>query len=263
LLLARRVIFKAAARPLTARAPITPHCPARAQHYRKEWDRRVKTWLDQPARKVRRREARKSKAAAAAPRPVGLLRPTVRGQSARYNAKAKQGRGFSLAELRAAGLTAAAAGTIGIAVDHRRINKSEESLAANKARLAAYLATVVVAKRKAKGADQSTVPTIGTSTTAAGGLGGKAQARVRGAPRATLGENEKRASRPAPAAAVKAPGASAPVEFVAVTAELKKAQAYRTLRQEWINMRLVGKREKAKKEKAEAAAKATEKKPDE
>jgi large subunit ribosomal protein L13e len=207
---------------------------------------------------VRRREARKSKAAAAAPRPVGLLRPTVRGQSARYNAKAKQGRGFSLAELKAAGLTPAAAGTIGIAVDHRRVNKSEESLAANKARLQAYLATVVVAKRKVKGADASTVPTIGTSTAKPG----KAEARVRGAPRASLMENEKRASAPAPAAAHKKPAAAAPVEFVPVTAELKKAQAYRTLRQEWINMRLMGKRAKAKKEKEEAAAKAGEKKPD-
>jgi len=194
---------------------------------------------------VRRREARKSKAAAAAPRPVGLLRPTVRGQSERYNAKAKQGRGFSLAELKAAGLTPAAAGTIGIAVDHRRVNKSEESLAANKARLQAYLATVVVAKRKVKGADASTVPTIGTATSAKG-LGAKAAARVRGAPRAAL-LDLSRAEKPfAPAKApAAAPGAKA-AEFVAVSETLKKAQAYRTLRQEWINMRLKGKRDKVK-----------------
>ncbi len=206
---------------------------------------------------MRRREARKAKAAAAAPRPVGLLRPTVRGQSARYNAKAKQGRGFSLAELRAAGLTPAAAATIGISVDHRRINKSEESLAANVARLTAYLKTVVVAKRKVKGADASTVPTIGSDL---GRKTGKAVARVRGAPRAAL-IGLARAS--APAAAAPRQAAAGKVEFVAISAEMKKAQAYRTLRQEWINARLKGKRDKVKKEKAEAALKAADKKPEE
>ena len=48
------------------------------QHFHKKWARRVKTWLDQPAQKKIRREARKVKAAKISPRPVGgALRPLV------------------------------------------------------------------------------------------------------------------------------------------------------------------------------------------
>jgi hypothetical protein len=48
------------------------------QHFHKDWDRRVKTWFDQPRQKKIRRERRKVKAAALAPRPVsGALRPLV------------------------------------------------------------------------------------------------------------------------------------------------------------------------------------------
>jgi len=38
---------------------------------------------------------------AVAPRPIGSLRPIVRGQTIRYNQKLKLGRGFSLQELKA------------------------------------------------------------------------------------------------------------------------------------------------------------------
>lgn len=48
------------------------------QHFHKKWQRRVKTWLQQPVQKKIRREARKVKAAAMAPRPAsGPLRPLV------------------------------------------------------------------------------------------------------------------------------------------------------------------------------------------
>ena len=218
------------------------------QHFRKEWDRRVKTWLDQPARKTRRREARKAKAAAIAPRPVGLLRPTVRGQSARYNAKAKQGRGFTLAEIRAAGLTPAAATTIGIAVDHRRQNKSEQSLSVNKERLLKYLATVVIAKKKGK------APVVGVAP------GGKAGGLVRAVARKQLPEQAGLQTVHAASAARQAAPA---VQFVAVSDAMKGATAFRTLRQEWINMRLAGKRAKVAAEKAAAAEKAEAKKPEE
>jgi large subunit ribosomal protein L13e len=50
--------------------------------------------------------------------------PTIK-----YNAKVRLGRGFSLEELKGAGITAKFAPTIGIAVDLRRTNKSAESLA--------------------------------------------------------------------------------------------------------------------------------------
>lgn len=44
-------------------------------HFRKHWHKRIKTWFDQPARKLRRRQNRQAKAVEIAPRPVaGLLR---------------------------------------------------------------------------------------------------------------------------------------------------------------------------------------------
>ena len=110
---------------------------------------RVKTWLDQPARKVRRRQARAKKAAAIAPRPVaGALRPVVRCQTVRYNMRVRAGRGFTLDEVKGAGLGRQQAQSLGVAVDHRRTNKSKESLAANVARLKEYLGKLVVFPRK-------------------------------------------------------------------------------------------------------------------
>ena len=67
------------------------------------------------------------------PRPVaGVLRPVVRGQTKRYNTKVRAGRGFTLDELKTAGIPAKFAQTVGIAVDHRRKNRSEESLQARR-----------------------------------------------------------------------------------------------------------------------------------
>lgn len=44
-------------------------------HFRKHWVKRIKTWFNQPGRKLRRRENRQKKAVAIAPRPIaGLLR---------------------------------------------------------------------------------------------------------------------------------------------------------------------------------------------
>jgi large subunit ribosomal protein L13e len=111
--------------------------------------RRVKTWLDQPARKERRREARKAKAAAIAPRPTaGSLRPVVRCPTVKYHTRVREGRGFTLDELKAAGIAAKVAPTIGIAVDHRRKNRSEEGFRANVARLAEYKSRLVVLPRR-------------------------------------------------------------------------------------------------------------------
>ena len=54
----------------------------------------------QPGRKSRRRNARLTKAAALAPRPVDKLKPIVRCPSIKYNRRVRAGRGFSLAELK-------------------------------------------------------------------------------------------------------------------------------------------------------------------
>lgn len=70
-------------------------------HFHKDWQRFVKTWFDQPARKFRRRQNRVKKAKAIAPRPArGPLRPIVRCPTIRYHTKVRAGRGFTLDELK-------------------------------------------------------------------------------------------------------------------------------------------------------------------
>lgn len=70
--------------------------------FRKKWQEKVRTWFNQPARKLRRRNARVEKAKAVFPRPTaGALRPVVHGQTVKYNMKKRAGRGFTLEELKA------------------------------------------------------------------------------------------------------------------------------------------------------------------
>ncbi|KAL7550223.1 hypothetical protein ACHAWF_013459 [Thalassiosira exigua] len=109
---------------------------------------KVKLSLNQAGKKKSRRIARAAKAAAIAPRPLQLLRPSVHCPTQRYSAKVRLGKGFTLEELKAAGLTARYARTVGIAVDHRRTNKSAESLAVNVARLEEYKGKLIVFPKK-------------------------------------------------------------------------------------------------------------------
>jgi large subunit ribosomal protein L13e len=120
-----------------------------ANHFRKDWQRRVRTWFDQPGRKLRRRNARKTKATTLGIRPLTLLRPAVRAQTVRYNRKVREGRGFTLAELKSAGIGKKEARGVGIVVDHRRRNLSEEGKKINVDRLQAYKARLIVFPRKA------------------------------------------------------------------------------------------------------------------
>jgi large subunit ribosomal protein L13e len=121
-----------------------------SNHFRKDWQRRVRTWFDQPGRKLRRRNARKAKAAALGVRPLTLLRPAVRAQTVRYNRKVREGRGFTLAELKEVGINRKEALGVGIVVDHRRRNLSEEGKKLNVERLKAYKAKLIVFPRNAK-----------------------------------------------------------------------------------------------------------------
>ncbi|XP_016126920.1 60S ribosomal protein L13-like [Sinocyclocheilus grahami] len=119
-------------------------------HFHKDWQKRVRTWFNQPARKIRRRKARQAKARRIAPRPVaGPLRPAVRCPTIRYHTKVRAGRGFTLEELKAAGINKKVARTIGIAVDPRRHNRSTESLQANVQRLKEYRSKLIIFPRKA------------------------------------------------------------------------------------------------------------------
>ena len=120
------------------------------QHQRKHWNPNssqrgnIKTFLDQPMRKERRRRLRVQKAKKLFPRPVKSLRPSVACPTIRYNMKKRLGRGFSTDELSAAGITAKYAKSIGVRVDLRRKNLSEEGLSRNVQRLKTYLAKLVL-----------------------------------------------------------------------------------------------------------------------
>mmetsp|Transcript_18695 Transcript_18695/g.38892 ORF Transcript_18695/g.38892 Transcript_18695/m.38892 type:complete len:214 (+) Transcript_18695:113-754(+) len=197
-------------------------------HFHKWWARHVVTWFNQPGRKVRRRKARAAKAAATFPRPVaGALRPKVRAQTVRYNTKSRLGRGFTLEELKEAGIPAKVAATIGIAVDHRRKNKSLESLQDNVKRLKEYKSKLVLFPRKA------------------------------GKPKKGDSSRDECATATQDTGAVLMPlAAEKPeLEMVAVTADMKNFNAYQKLRVERANARIVGLR---KKRAEEAAAKAKE-----
>jgi len=117
-------------------------------HFHKNWANHVQTWFDQPADKQKRRNARIAKAKRVAPRPVNLLRPVVRCPTIKYNMKVRAGRGFTFAELKAAQINKKQARGIGIAVDHRRENRSEESFQANVQRLKLYKSKLVVFPRR-------------------------------------------------------------------------------------------------------------------
>lgn len=191
---------------------------------------RVRTWFDQPARKLRRRKTRAAKGARAAPRPVdGALRPVVRCQTAKYNTRSRLGRGFTLAELKEAGIAARLAPTIGIAVDKRRRNCSVEGLQANVQRLKEYKAKLIVFPRKPGKVKPGDSDAAATSVAAT-------------LPKGALLPLEK-------------PTLSVGVE--PLTDELKGKAAYRTLRLESTNLRYKGIREKRA---ADAAAEAEEKK---
>ncbi|GJE87651.1 60S ribosomal protein L13 [Phanerochaete sordida] len=190
-------------------------------HFRKDWQSRVRTWFDQPGRKLRRRQARKTKAAALGARPLELLRPAVRGQTIRYNRKIREGRGFTLAELKEAGISRKSARGVGIVVDHRRRNLSEEGKALNVERLKAYKARLIVFPRNAK------KPKKGDTT----------------------GDDLKAETTRAQIALPNPYVHEAPRK---ITEEEREFKAYRTLRDEWANAKHEGAR------KARAAKKAEE-----
>ncbi|KAG8689909.1 60S ribosomal protein L13 [Ceratobasidium sp. 395] len=197
-----------------------------ANHFRKDWQRRVRTWFDQPGRKLRRRNARKVKAATLGVRPLHLLRPAVRAPTVRYNIKLREGRGFTLGELKAAGVGRKEARTLGITVDHRRRNLSEEGKKLNVERLKAYRERLIVFPRNPK------KPKKGDST------GDDLKAET------------TRAPVPLPAPFVH----EAPRK---ITAEERDFQAFRALRNARANHRHAGARKvrEKKKEEEEAAKK--------
>ena len=93
----------------------------------------------------RSHQKRLKKARAIAPRPAaGAIRPIVRCPTVKYHTKVRTGRGFTLEEIKRAGLNKNFARTIGIAVDHRRKSRSLDSLQQNVQRLKEYRSRLIL-----------------------------------------------------------------------------------------------------------------------
>jgi len=119
-------------------------------HFRKDWQRRVKTWFNQPGRKIRRHRNRVRLAAELGARPIRPLRPAVHCPTVRYNMKIREGYGFTLTELKEAGLHKREALGLGIKVDYRRRNLSEEGKKVNVERLTEYKSRLLVFPRRTR-----------------------------------------------------------------------------------------------------------------
>ncbi len=172
-----------------------------------------KTWFQQPIQKKIRRAKRQEKAAAIAPRPAsGNLKPLVHCPTQKYNSKVRLGRGFTLEELKAAGIQKQYAKTIGISVDHRRSNKCEESLKLNADRLKQYMSRLVVFPKKAGKVSEAD----------------KAIGQLKG----TI---------------VAAPAEESFLTFATITEEMKSSNAYTALRAARNDAKLVGIRAEQKK----------------
>ena len=163
------------------------------------------------------------------PRPIQKLRPIVSSTTRKYAGKVRYGRGFALAELKAAGLSAAFARTVGIAVDHRRTATSEEQLQLNVERLNKYKSQLILFPRREGKAKK--------------GLINDATAEKLSSPAASTQYAGKLLAREAAAKEDK---------FEAITADDKKRSAHSDARIARVNARYNGRRIKRA---ADAAAK--------
>lgn len=117
-------------------------------HLRKHPRPLIRTFFNQPAKKLQRLQKRQQRAAEIYPRPLNKLKPIVHKPTQRYSSQVRLGRGFTLEEIKAVGLSKLFARSVGINVDTRRTNKSNESLQKNIQRLKEYLDKLVLLPRK-------------------------------------------------------------------------------------------------------------------
>jgi len=204
-------------------------------HFHKDWKRGIKTWFNQPFKKQRKRRTRTARNSKLAPRPSGLLRPGVRCPGLRYNLKMRIGRGFTLAEVKKAGLCAGFAKSIGIAVDPRRRSKSMETLQLNAQRLKEYKARLVLFPTKPKRKLKK-----GEATEKERALA----AQIKGPLMPLKKYNSVMSSRKA----------------IIPTDDMKKGSVFAALRKARADVRLVGKRAKKSKDMADTLIMGSEKK---
>jgi len=204
-------------------------------HFRKDWQRRVKTWFNQPGRAARRHRNRVTRAATLGARPLKSLRPAVHCPTVRYNMKVREGYGFSLAEIKEAGFNKRECRGLGVVVDYRRRNLSEESKKLNVERLKEYKTRLIVFPKrtrtsvllKKQGKIEEDKPKSGRFT-----LSDKPVSQL---------SSDEYTRQPVP---LPVPAHESPRK---ITAEEKKFEAYKTLRDAWTARREAGKTAAAEK----------------
>ena len=189
-------------------------------HLRKHWGKFVRTWFDQPAKKASRYNTRKTKAEQIFPRPLKNLKPIVAGQTNKHNGKLRYGKGFTLLELKKAGLTARFARTVGISTDHRRVNANKDALDRNVERLEQYKKKLILLPLKEGKAKK--------------GLIDDASAEKAKSDAAQV-QNKSRNL-------IDLPKADKSAEFVTLTEEMKKHRAYQQIRQAKVDHKYARKR---------------------
>jgi len=118
--------------------------PVVTSHFKKHWVERVRCNFNKPMKARKRKQRRLEKASKLFPRPLQTLRPLVRIASAKHNNRLRFGRGFSISELKGAKLNPLFARTIGISIDKRRRNISEEGYNRNVQRLLEYKSKLIL-----------------------------------------------------------------------------------------------------------------------
>ena len=181
-------------------------------HLKFDWQKKVRTWFNQPGRKHRRRVLRNKKAKLVTPNPTHKLRPVVRGQTNKYNTKIKLGKGFTVKELKEAGIKGLAyARSLGIAVDLRRKDTSKETLDLNAGRVKEYLSRMILYPRKTDKPEKK--PQVKEATAdKLQGPEAKEQNTLKGV--------------------IELPKKEIGYTFAPITAEMKKANVYQTQRKE-------------------------------
>jgi len=157
------------------------------------------------------------------PRPIQKLRPIVSSATRRYAGKVRYGRGFTLAEIKGAGLSARVAASVGISVDHRRTSTSQEQLKLNIDRLNDYKSKLVLFPRKDGKPKKGLIADSANTDVAVQKNTGRVLARD---------------------------AAAREDKFEAITEDMKKVNPHSQYREAWVNARYKGRREKRKADEA-------------
>jgi large subunit ribosomal protein L13e len=153
--------------------------------------------------------------------PWFTVRPSdITARSAKEEVPVVVNAGFTLGEIKAAGLGVAFARSVGITVDHRRKNRCQESLDLNKNRLQAYIGKLVLYPRHANK----------LVTKAKGGI-------LNDTAKEAQKVTDKPIANTLPALVKRVKTLSA-----GEVTKLRKDNVYRILRQEWANQRNNGRR---------------------